>query len=173
MPCLAASVSNQLERVTEPKCLEREALNELFQSSYSIALRSARRVLRNHDDAEDVAQEVLLRVLRRWEAHGLAAPSAWLRRVTLNLCLNRLRDERRHRELMLGFGPACPREPPPDASAILRQLLRGIPGDFEHPVLRHYLDDETHQEIAKELGVSRRTVGNRIAAFHTWLSERG
>jgi DNA-directed RNA polymerase specialized sigma24 family protein len=46
-------------------------------------------------------------------------------------------------------------------------------GDFEHAVLRHYLAEETHQEIAKELGVSRRTVGNRIAAFHARLSERG
>jgi RNA polymerase sigma factor (sigma-70 family) len=173
MPCLAAAVGNQLERVSEQKCLERKASSELLQSSYSIVLRSARRVLRNDHDAEDVAQEVLLRVLRRRGTHGLVAPSAWLRRVTINLCLNRLRDERRHRELMVGFGPACPRDAPPDTSAILRELLREIPGDFEHSVLRHYLDDETHQEIANDLGVSRRTVGNRIAAFHVWLRKRG
>jgi DNA-directed RNA polymerase specialized sigma24 family protein len=165
-------VTNQVERVSKPECPERQGLSGDLRSTYSIIRRSATRILRNRDDAEDVAQEVLLRVLRRQAGAGFVAPSAWLRRITINLCLNRLRDERRHRELLAGFGPTCPREPAPDTGAMLRQLLREIPGDFEHPVLRHYLDDESHLAISKELGVSRRTVGNRIAAFHAWLSER-
>lgn len=55
----------------------------------------ARRMLGNHADAEEVAQEVFLRVWThadRWEP-GRAQFSTWLHRVATNLCLDRLRRQ--------------------------------------------------------------------------------
>lgn len=56
-------------------------------------LSLARRMLGNRVDAEDVAQEVFLRVwthAARWEP-GRAQFGTWLHRVATNLCLDRLR----------------------------------------------------------------------------------
>ncbi len=57
----------------------------------------ARRMLRDEAEAEDVAQEALLRLWRAGETldigpHGLRP---WLRKVTSNLCLDRIRSQRR------------------------------------------------------------------------------
>ncbi len=56
----------------------------------------AHRVLKNTADAEEVAQEVFLRVWKQaatWEP-GRAKVETWMYRVTLNLCYDRLRKKR-------------------------------------------------------------------------------
>lgn len=50
--------------------------------------------------AEDVVQEAMLRALRRWPFEGIPErPAAWLRTVAHNAALDRLRRDRRLREL--------------------------------------------------------------------------
>jgi RNA polymerase sigma-70 factor (ECF subfamily) len=165
-------VEHIVERATEHKCLDRPGLASLIRSSYALVRHSARRILKDDAEAEDVAQEVFLRALRSEEADELVARPAWLHRVAVNLSLNRLRDERRRRELLAGYAQGGTREPPPDAHAMLRQVLGEVPEGLEGAVIRHYLQEESHQEIAAVMGVSRRTVGNRLAAFHAWLTAR-
>ncbi len=58
--------------------------------------RIAYRMTGDAADAEDVAQEALLRLWRdadRWQP-GMAGTGAWLNRVTVNMCLDRLRRRR-------------------------------------------------------------------------------
>lgn len=60
-------------------------------------LRYAARILGDHAEAEDVAQEAMLRlwqVARNWR-QGEAQPKTWIYRVTANLCVDRLRARRR------------------------------------------------------------------------------
>ncbi len=61
-------------------------------------LALATRLLRDQAEAEDVAQEVFVRVwrhARRWQP-GRALFDTWLHMVTLNLCRDRLRRRREH-----------------------------------------------------------------------------
>lgn len=65
----------------------------LVDRHLSRVIAVARRMLSNQADAEEVAQEVFLRVwthAERWEP-GRAQFSTWLHRVATNLCLDRLR----------------------------------------------------------------------------------
>ncbi len=58
-------------------------------------LSLARRMLKNEAEAEDVAQEAMLRLWKTapgWEP-GRAKASTWLYRVTSNLCMDRLRKK--------------------------------------------------------------------------------
>ncbi|WP_439137934.1 RNA polymerase sigma factor [Roseicyclus sp.] len=58
------------------------------------ALGHAARVLGDRTEAEDVAQEAMLRLWRAaadWQQDGPAAPATWLYRVVANLCTDRLR----------------------------------------------------------------------------------
>jgi RNA polymerase sigma-70 factor, ECF subfamily len=68
------------------------AFRELARRHLPSALALARRILGNAADAEDVAQEALLRVWSnapRWQP--LAKFRTWLTRVVVNLCLDRKR----------------------------------------------------------------------------------
>jgi len=77
-----------------------DAFEQVVRRREALVLRTAHRALGNWADAEDVAQEVFIRLHR----HGLDFPSeaafgGWLYRVTVNLCLDRARTSRRVEEL--------------------------------------------------------------------------
>src|SRR3954451_10126489 len=53
------------------------------------------RYLKNHEDAEEVAQDVLMKVVRKIDAfRGDAALSSWIYRITFNTAMSRLRTAR-------------------------------------------------------------------------------
>src|ERR1700752_4436656 len=82
----------------------------------------AGRMLGNRADAEEVAQEVFLRVWQqahKWRS-GEARFSTWLHRVTLNLCHDRLR---RRRETSLDAAGDPPSGEPPPGSNLQRSAV--------------------------------------------------
>jgi RNA polymerase sigma factor (sigma-70 family) len=82
----------------------------------------ARRMLSDAAEAEDVAQEVFLRVWReapRWKP-GQAKFETWMHRVALNLCYDRLRRRREKPDTDAGLFVADPR-PLPSEEWLARQ----------------------------------------------------
>lgn len=72
------------------------AFQKLVDSGIGRVLAVARRMLGDETEAEDVAQDVFLRLWRQagqWEG-GRAKVSTWLYRVTVNSCIDRLRSRR-------------------------------------------------------------------------------
>jgi len=64
------------------------------------------RVVHDDDDADDVAQQVLLKLhLRLREFEGRSRFTTWLYRMTLNTALNRRRVDRRRANLLLRITP--------------------------------------------------------------------
>ena len=75
---------------------DQRAARELVNRHLPRIMGLARRVLGNQADAEEVAQEVFLRVWReapKWSP-GAARFETWMHRVALNLCYDRLRKKR-------------------------------------------------------------------------------
>ena len=72
------------------------AFSRVVEAQVGALHRIAYRMLRDGAEAEDVAQEALLRLWAtadRWR-HGQSGIAAWLTRVAVNLCLDRLRRRR-------------------------------------------------------------------------------
>lgn len=96
---------------------DREACHALVERHLGRVVAFAARVLGDRTEAEDVAQDVFLRLWAhapRWR-RGSAQPTTWIHRVALNLCLDRLA---RRREVPLDAAPP-PLDPRPHAAAIL------------------------------------------------------
>lgn len=128
-------------------------------------LRYAARLLGDRAEAEDVAQEAMVRLWRvapNWRA-GEAQVSSWLYRVVTNLCTDRQRSARRRRAEALDDVP----EPPdPSASAeagmmtrararALDDALETLPDRQRQAVVLRHIEGLTNPEIAAilEIGV--------------------
>jgi RNA polymerase sigma-70 factor (ECF subfamily) len=69
---------------------DRNAFRVLVERHYTSVFRLCRSILRQPEDAEDATQEVFVRVHQNLSQFaGRGAFGAWLRRLTVNHCLNR------------------------------------------------------------------------------------
>jgi RNA polymerase sigma-70 factor (ECF subfamily) len=74
----------------------REWLRELYDAHGAALFRYALMILADRAEAEDVVQQVFVRVLRG--AHDIASPKEYLRRATRNECYSVRRRQRRQQE---------------------------------------------------------------------------
>jgi RNA polymerase sigma-70 factor (ECF subfamily) len=133
-------------------------------------------MLSNVHDAEDVAQETLLKgflSLRR-----LAKPERfepWILRIAKNLCVDLLRRRKRARNL--------PVEPEPTVGADthenhdLEWAMARLPQELRLPLVLFYFEHRDAGSIAGTLGISQSLVYERLRAaresLHKLLIERG
>jgi len=148
----------------------------------SLAYRVARGVLRNTADAEDVAQEALLRAYQRFDRlRDRNRFRAWLVRISFRLALDRLRSARR-RELR-DMRWSQPAHHPPAATAEdlaassefqanLGRALDELPGKLRLVLLLAAMEGHTIDEIASLLGIPVGTVKSRIYVARKQLAEK-
>lgn len=129
-----------------------------------------RRLLKDDALAEDATQEVFVRVLRHIEsAPDDAAALAWIYRISTNYCLNQIRDRGRQAE------PTAPSDIPESLSDhpepelmdrdLAMKLVSRAPEKLRATAILYYVDGMEQEQVAKTLGISRRTVINRLQEF--------
>lgn len=150
-----------------------DELAEEFESrlagSSTLAFRVAYSVLRQREEAEDVAQEALVRAFRRF--HQLRDPSrfrAWLVRMTWRLALDHRRAARR-REAREQAGTPWPAAAPSSGLAELEveQLWAAIdqlPDRLRWVLVLAAIEGHDVREVATLLGVPEGTIKSRL--FH-------
>jgi RNA polymerase sigma factor (sigma-70 family) len=121
--------------------------------------------------AKDAMQEVFVRALRGApNVRGDAVPRTWLCRIVDHLCVEVLRRRRRNPvvpevvrdEASQPTIEAAVGDDDRDSLLTVRRLLEGLdPGSLRLAVL-YYVDELTQEELAQELGLSRRTIGKRL-----------
>ena len=90
---------------------DRVAFEDLVRQHYGQIHRWAMSVTGDLDDADDVVQEVLVRLLKRLKSYaGKSRFSTWLFQVTRNTALEQQRKRARRHKLLLGFGRAQPKD---------------------------------------------------------------
>jgi len=135
-------------------------------------LNHAARVLGNRTDAEDVAQEAMLRLWRAagdWQAGG-AKVSTWLYRVTANLAIDRLRRTGRAVGLDDTDEPADEdalaaddRLIRADRMAALDAALARLPERQRQAVVLRHIEGVSNPEIAEVLEISVEAVESLTA----------
>jgi RNA polymerase sigma-70 factor (ECF subfamily) len=155
-----------------------EALVVAYQHRvFGIALR----MMRDPTEAEDVAQEVFLRVHRGIDAfRGDAKISTWLYAITSRVCLNRLASpSRRSREGedVIACLPSAEADPAAAAArseleAALHRAIAELPDDRRIVVVLRDIEGLTYDEIAETLALEPGTVRSRLHRARTELKER-
>ncbi len=142
---------------------------ELYSQYGAMVLRRARAMLGEEQAARDATQEIFVKVLGAWAAFRAdSSPVTWLYRATTNHCLNLLRNGARHSAALdlLTHGSVDHAPAGLDERVTLRAVLDRVPAALREIAVYYYLDQLSHDEIAKLTGVSRRTIGNRLVEFH-------
>jgi RNA polymerase sigma-70 factor, ECF subfamily len=142
------------------------------RSVYSLALR----MLADRFQAEDLAQEVFLQLYRSISSVESEAHLAfWLRRVTVNRAIDRLRRGPSLSQAALSEADGLAAEPPevdPLLERRLRALLRELPPAARAVVLLRYQEDLDPTEIARTLRMPLNTVKSHLKRSLASLRER-
>ena len=118
--------------------------------------------MQNTADAEDVYQDVFLRLLdQRTEDWDGEHTKAWLIRTTLNRCADLHRFRLRRPVLALEDIPELAR-PADDSAAGLWDAVARLPEKLRTAVHLHYAEGYSTEEIAALLGVPSATVRTRL-----------
>jgi RNA polymerase sigma-70 factor (ECF subfamily) len=147
-----------------------------------LAYRVARGVLRNTHDAEDVAQEALLRAYRRFDR--LRDPSrfrGWLVRIAFRLALDRARSAKR-REVRETQWAQPERRPAPrtaedlaassEFQAHFDRALDELPEKLRLVLLLCAMEGHTMEEVAEMLALPIGTVKSRLFIARKKLAEK-
>ena len=146
--------------------------DEVVRSHSGSVYRLAYRLTGNPHDAEDLTQEVFVRVFRKLDSSRPGTFDGWLYRITVNLFRDQVRHTRRlsMEPLRDDFADQhrSPQGSPDDILAdrtfdedIQRALSRLSP-DSRSAVLLCDIDGLSYDEIATVLGIKRGTVGSHI-----------
>jgi RNA polymerase sigma-70 factor (ECF subfamily) len=152
----------------------------------------ALRYVKNWEDAEEVTQDVLMKVYRKIDAfRGDAALSSWIYRITFNTAMSRLRSTRTSRATEIQKPEITSQEPservnsePADWSSLaddhvlrgqmrdrLIQALRQLPTVYRVPVILRDIQGLSTEEASAVLKVKPQTLKSRLHRGRLMLRE--
>lgn len=144
---------------------DRAAFSRLVAGNYDFIFCVAWRWTGNREDAEDIAQDVCMRLgraIRNWR--GEAALQTWLYSVTLNAVRDHGRRLGRQKRLAaavhlhaIAEGPAIP-EPGEDPAEALWLAVRQLPRQQRDAVLLVHGEGLSHSAAAQAMGCAEKTV---------------
>jgi RNA polymerase sigma-70 factor (ECF subfamily) len=134
-----------------------------YEATFRRTVACAYAVLGDLREAEDSAQESYVRAWRRWRAvSGYDDPAGWVRHVTVNESISRLRRRRTAWRHLQVARPPDDVAPPDVTSLALVAALRTLPESTRRAVVLHHIGDLPVVEIARIEEVPVGTVKARI-----------
>lgn len=162
------------------------ALGELLSQHQDRLYRVCLRMLHNRDDAAEVCQDAMLKIVQHIsEYRGDAQLTTWMTRIAMNQALTRLRRGKVRQTVSLDGNPGNnthedqatalrhrlmeTREPDPaqrvqvkEQVHLLEQALAALEPDFRSVLVLRDIDGMDYQQIAKALDISLGTVKSRL-----------
>jgi RNA polymerase sigma-70 factor (ECF subfamily) len=167
---------------------DRAAFDLLLLLHRASVVQLLNRMVRNQAIAEELAQDVFLRVYRSRHVYLASARfTTWLHRIAMNAALNWIRDQRvesRHERLdepgAIGRERlVCDRTPPADEAMLwrarldeVREAVFALPPKQRAAVLMHKYDDLSYSQVAEALGCSVPAVKSLLFRAYETLRAR-
>jgi RNA polymerase sigma-70 factor, ECF subfamily len=189
--------TNDRQLIARLQARDESAVHELAERYSSRIYQLALRHMKNREDAEEVTQDVLMKVYRKVGAfRGDSALSSWIYRITFNTAMSRLRNTRlarqaeQEKERALAAAsaheerPRTPRQAAdwsrmPDEELLRTQLreavaeaIRELPEIYRAPVVLRDIQGLTTEEASTRLKLKDQTLKSRLHRGRLMLRER-
>ena len=154
-------------------------LETLVREHSRLVFKVALAAVHNSHDAEDIVQEVFLRVVRSKERLGEVADiRAWLARITWNVARDRRRRER-ETEVLEDVAEPRSAAASPEHSAerqemaeVVARMVAALPRELRDPLVLSTMEEMAGVEVAKVLGIPEAAVRSRVFRARQILKER-
>jgi len=127
---------------------------EIYRSHRSRVFSTAYRFVRNRQDAEDITQDVFVKVFKKLDAfRGDSAVSTWIYRIAVNTSLDLLRRRKRRQTVPieecygLSSGPS-------NLKNLIEGMIPSLPEGYRKVFVLHDIQGLKHAEIAEILGIT-------------------
>jgi RNA polymerase sigma-70 factor (ECF subfamily) len=159
---------------------DRDAFAEIVRRYQQAVFNAAYHVLGNIHDAEDAAQETFIRAYQFFHKFDIRRPLApWLKRITVNVCLNRLEGSKPASSLNDEWVSGPDPGPSPEAHAVerdrserIRDELSRLPPRYRLVIELRHFQDLSYEQIAKELKRPLSDVKSDLFRARKLLAER-
>lgn len=161
-----------------------QAFEELMQSHESRIYAIALRMMGNREDAQDCAQEAMVRIYRAMGSFkGQSALATWIYRITMNTCLDELRRRKARKVTSLdslvdtGWSPTDTGDTPEEHGLrvekqnALNQAIQSLPDDMRAAIILRDVKGYAYDEIASILDANVGTIKSRISRGREKLRE--
>ena len=161
-----------------------QAFEELMQSHESRIYAIALRMMGNREDAQDCAQEAMVRIYRAMGSFkGQSALATWIYRITMNTCLDELRRRKARKVTSLdslvdnGWSPTDTGDTPEEhglrveKQTALNQAIQSLPDDMRAAIILRDVKGYSYDEIASILDANVGTIKSRISRGREKLRE--
>ena len=159
---------------------DREAFGEIVHRHQQAVFNAAYHIAGDVHDAEDATQETFIRAYRFFGKFDPDRPlGPWLKRIAVNVCLNRL-DRRKPASLLdEDLAPASDPNPGPEAQSVYRdrdqrirsELVR-LPPRYRAVIELRHFQDLSYDEIARELKRPLSDIKSDLFRARKLLAER-
>lgn len=134
----------------------------IVESYTPIIMRIGYTYLRSKQDAEDLCQETLLKLIRRTSPFDdLEHEKAWVIRVSINACKNELKSAARLRSANLEEAVAAGSEIAEPSDVL--QAVQNLPESYREAIFLHYGEGYKISEIAELVGKSESAVAKDLS----------
>lgn len=169
----------QTDMIAEITRGNREAMHSIFvlhqRRVYSIALNFFGG---DESKAEDITQQVFLKIFTKMSFRGDSEFTTWLYRMTVNACIDETRKSRRYFGVADCFAVSEPvvksafdeKIRSREISVEVQTVLGSLKPKYRLPLLLKYVEGLSYQEIADVLECSIGTVSSRLNRGHKVLA---
>ncbi|MCL2564817.1 MAG: sigma-70 family RNA polymerase sigma factor [Defluviitaleaceae bacterium] len=158
-----------------------EAFEGLIKAYEKLIYNAAYRMLPNHGDAEDISQEVIIKVYKNLlKCAGANSFKSWLFRIINNTCIDEIRKRKGKTNLSLDIdygkdsyhleNPVLRDNNTPeteylrkDMSENIQRAINKLPPDYRAVIIMRDVNGLSYDEVAIALGINMGTVKSRIA----------
>ncbi len=156
------------ERAYLDRCAlgDEKAIRWIMNRYRDRVVRLASHVLHNPKDAEDVAQEAFVKAFRLvGQFRGESGFYAWLYRIVINICLDRMRRKYSTAETSLEatcLPTICANSPDLDKRLAVEQILNTLSPPMRAALVLREVEGLDYHEISEVLGIPLGTVRSRL-----------
>lgn len=172
-----------MELIQTAKNGDSEAFRQLVEIYKAYVFAICFNILRDKDEAENMAQETFIEVFRSLKNYQFRGFKTWMGRIATNKCIDYKRKmkkkfihevniEDENLYIIADDKPIIEKIIENEDKERLRDILYTLPEVYISTIKKYYIQGKTYEEIAREENVSIKTVESRLYRGRKILREK-